>query len=97
MTPFVHPDSQGIGAAAAKIFAREGARVVVTDIDASTIFLSFSLSSFQAILFFFLSFSSEKALAIAEEIKADGGQAIAVPGDVTDPEYPKKLVQETIK
>jgi len=64
---------QGIGAAAAKIFAREGARVVVTDIDA------------------------KKSDAIAAEIKASGGQAISVPGDVTDPKFPAKIVGETIK
>jgi len=64
---------QGIGAATARLFAREGARVVVTDIDA------------------------KKSDAVANEIKASGGQAISVPGDVTDPKFPAKIIQETIK
>lgn len=64
---------QGIGAAAAKLFAQQGAKVVVTDLDAA------------------------KAEAVVNEIRRAGGQAIAVPGDVTAPEYPDKLLQETIK
>lgn len=63
---------QGIGEAAAKLFAKEGAKVVVTDLDAS------------------------KANAVVEAIKNAGGQAISVPGDVTDPAYPDKLIKETI-
>ncbi|KNC96395.1 uncharacterized protein SPPG_08294 [Spizellomyces punctatus DAOM BR117] len=63
---------QGIGAAAAKLFAKEGALVVVTDIDAV------------------------KAESVVNEIKSTNGTAIAVPGDVTDPSYPQKLIQKTI-
>lgn len=63
---------QGIGAAAAKLFAKEGAKVVVTDLDAA------------------------KANAVVDEIKKDGGDAIAIPGDVTDAAYPDKLIQGTI-
>jgi 3-oxoacyl-[acyl-carrier protein] reductase len=63
---------QGIGEAAAKLFAKEGAKVVVTDLDAV------------------------KANAVVSAIKSAGGQAIAVPGDVTDAAYPDKLIKETI-
>jgi 3-oxoacyl-[acyl-carrier protein] reductase len=64
---------QGIGAATAKLFAQQGAKVVVTDLDAA------------------------KAEKVVAEIKAEGGAAIAVPGDVTAVEFPDRLVQETIK
>lgn len=63
---------QGIGEAAAKLFAKEGAKVVVTDLDAA------------------------KANAVVSAIKSAGGSAISVPGDVTDPAYPEKLIKETI-
>ena len=52
---------QGIGAAAAKLFAAHGAQVVVSDLDAG------------------------KSNAMAAEIKEAGGDALAIPGDVTDP------------
>lgn len=38
-----------------------------------------------------------KANAVVDEIKKAGGQAIGVGGDVTAPEYPKKLVNATIE
>jgi len=38
-----------------------------------------------------------KADIVAEQIKGNGGKAISVPGDVTDPNFAKKLVDETIK
>lgn len=60
---------QGIGAEAARLFANEGARVVVSDID------------------------SKKAENVAADIKANGGEAIAVAGDVMDDEFIKKLVE----
>lgn len=63
---------QGIGAATAKLFAQQGAKVVVTDLDAA---------------------KSEKIVA---EIKAEGGVAISVPGDVTAVEFPDRLIKETI-
>jgi len=64
---------QGIGKATAILFAKNGARVVVTDIDA------------------------KKSDEVANEIKANGGEAISVPGDVTDPKFPNRIVEETIK
>ncbi|CEQ41772.1 SPOSA6832_03543 [Sporobolomyces salmonicolor] len=62
----------GIGRSTALLFAQEGAKVVVADLDAG------------------------KAQAVVDEIKKAGGQAIAVGGDVTAEDYPKKLVKATI-
>jgi len=64
---------QGIGASAALLFAKEGAKVVVTDLDGA------------------------KSKAIVDEIQKNGGTAISVPGDVTDPKFPDHIIQETIK
>jgi len=64
---------QGIGEASAYLFAQQGAKVVVADLD------------------------KEKAEKVAAAIRAKGGQALAVPGDVTDPQYPEHLMKETIK
>ena len=64
---------RGIGAAAAKLFAAEGASVVVCDLD------------------------SAPANETAEAIKAAGGKALAVPGDMTDPAFPEQLVQKAIE
>ncbi|KAI8667713.1 hypothetical protein NW754_004794 [Fusarium falciforme] len=60
---------QGIGAEAARLFANEGAKVVVADIDA------------------------DKCNAVAESIKSNGGQAIAVPGDVLKADYIDTLIK----
>lgn len=64
---------QGVGAAAARLFAEHGAKVVVSDIDAA------------------------KAQQVAKEIQKAGGTALAVPGDVTDPAFPQKIVEATIQ
>jgi 3-oxoacyl-[acyl-carrier protein] reductase len=64
---------RGIGAAAAKLFAAQGAKVVVTDLDQAP------------------------AAAVVAEIKAAGGEALAVPGDVTDPAYPDALLKTTVE
>ncbi|KAL5118063.1 hypothetical protein ACEQ8H_004050 [Pleosporales sp. CAS-2024a] len=61
---------QGIGAEAARLFANEGAKVVVADVD------------------------DEKAQGVVEQIKAQGGSAIAVSGDVLDDEYIKTLIDK---
>jgi len=63
---------QGIGEAAAKLFAQEGGLVVVSDLDAS------------------------KSDAVAAAINQAGGKAISVPGDVTDPAFPDKIVKATV-
>jgi meso-butanediol dehydrogenase/(S,S)-butanediol dehydrogenase/diacetyl reductase len=63
----------GIGRAIAKEFAREGASVVVADINA------------------------DAAHETAGLIKAEGGTAIAVHTDVSDPESVKQLVDEALR
>jgi len=64
--------AQGIGRSAAVIFAKEGAKVVVSDLD------------------------EKKAQLVVEEIKAFGGDAIAVGGDVGADDFPKKVIDATI-
>ncbi|KAH0838684.1 hypothetical protein J3R83DRAFT_7011 [Lanmaoa asiatica] len=64
---------QGIGRSAALLFAKEGAKVVVSDIDA------------------------KKASAVVEEIKARGGEAIVVAGDVGADDFPQTIVEATVK
>lgn len=62
----------GIGRVAAQLFAREGARIVGTDI-------------------------VEDALgSLAAEIRAGGGDAIAVPGDVTNAHDMERAVREAV-
>ncbi|PGH17787.1 hypothetical protein AJ79_00928 [Helicocarpus griseus UAMH5409] len=62
---------QGVGAEAARLFANEGAKVIVADLDA------------------------QKAEGVVKAINdAAPGRAIAVVGDVTDPAYPKKVVEK---
>jgi len=64
---------QGIGRSAALLFAKEGAKVVVSDID------------------------EKKMNAVVEEIKAAGGDAFGVPGDVGADDFPKKIVDATVQ
>ncbi|CAL5220703.1 g2759 [Coccomyxa viridis] len=64
---------QGLGAAAAKLFAQHGAKLVVTDLDGS------------------------KAEQVAQEIKSQGGEAIAVAGDVTAADFPQRCVEATVQ
>lgn len=59
--------------AAARLFAREGCAVVVSDIDA------------------------EKTKQVVNEIKAAGGRAIGVAGDVTANDFADNIVKATIK
>ncbi len=63
---------RGIGAAAARLFASEGASVVVSDLDAAP--------------------AEETAAAIRQA----GGKVLVVPGDVTDPNFPARLIKETL-
>lgn len=63
---------RGIGAAAAKLFARHGAKVVVSDRD------------------------KEPTMTMVEAIKAEGNEAIGIPGDVTDPAFPDKLIKGAV-
>ncbi|KAK4227442.1 hypothetical protein QBC38DRAFT_477838 [Podospora fimiseda] len=62
--------AQGIGAETARLFANEGAKVIISDIDAS------------------------QAQNVASLIISNGGQALAVPGDLLDDSYIKTLVQK---
>lgn len=63
---------RGIGAAACKIFAEMGGKVVVSDRD------------------------EEPTMTMAEEIRVNGGDAVGIYGDVTDPAFPEQLMKETI-
>ncbi|GAA5822823.1 hypothetical protein JCM5353_003536 [Sporobolomyces roseus] len=65
--------AQGIGKSVALLFAQEGAKVVVSDLDPA------------------------KAQIVADEIKKNGGEAIVVGGDVTAQDFPKRLIEETVK
>lgn len=65
--------ASGIGKAAAELFAREGARVVVSDIHEA------------------------EGEAVVASIRAQGGEALFVKADVSNPSDMEKLVQETVK
>ena len=62
----------GIGQAYAEALAREGAAVVVADIN------------------------TEGAQKVADGIKADGGTALALPVDVSDPVSAKEMADRTL-
>ncbi|KAG0313662.1 Methionine aminopeptidase 1 [Dissophora globulifera] len=64
---------QGIGGATALLFGKEGANVVVSDLD------------------------EIKGKSIADQINKSGGKAISINGDVTDPAFPERLIEETVK
>ncbi|MCX6048195.1 MAG: SDR family oxidoreductase [Chloroflexi bacterium] len=64
--------ARGIGAATARLFAQEGAQVVVNDLDAATL------------------------AGVVDEIKANGGVALAVPGGVTEAAFPEQLIKAAI-
>ncbi len=63
---------RGIGAAAAKLFASEGAAVMVSDLDPAP------------------------AEETVSAIRLTGGKVVMISGDVTDPEFPARLVQTTL-
>ncbi|KAG6910613.1 hypothetical protein DXG01_009122 [Tephrocybe rancida] len=62
----------GESKSAALLFAKEGAKVVVSDID------------------------EKRLVTVVEEIKAAGGDAIGVAGDVGADDFPKKIVDATV-
>ncbi len=64
---------RGIGREAALIFAEEGGKIVVTDLDEAP------------------------AVETANEIKNKGGEAIAVPGDITAKGFPEKLIESAVE
>jgi 3-oxoacyl-[acyl-carrier protein] reductase len=63
---------RGIGAAAAHLFARHGAKVVVNDLN------------------------QEPADEVVAAIRAAGGEAFAVAGDVTEAEFPEGLMETAV-
>ena len=65
--------ASGIGRASALVFAREGANVVVSDVNLA---------------------GSEETV---QEIKAGGGNAIAIAGDVSDTSDAKRMVESTVE
>ena len=65
--------SSGIGAAAARLFAREGAAVVVT------------------------ARREAELLALVAAIEAEGGRAVAVPGDIRDEALAERLVKTAVE
>ena len=64
---------QGIGREAALLFARQGAAVVVTDLD------------------------GQKSDSVAAEIRAAGGRAVSIAGDVTDVDYADRVLGGAVK
>lgn len=64
---------RGIGRAAALLFAQEGGRMVVSDLDEAP------------------------ALEVVEEIKSQGGQAVACIGDVTADDFAKNLINTAVE
>jgi 3-oxoacyl-[acyl-carrier protein] reductase len=72
-TAIITGAGRGIGRAAAEIFAQDGARVVISDIDPMP---------------------AEQAVAA---IIGAGGQAISVPGDVTDSSFPDLIVNTALE
>lgn len=64
--------ASGIGAATARLFALEGAKVVIADIQ------------------------TEKAAQVAQEICEAGGEAIAIPRDITDSKQVKSMFAKAV-
>jgi 3-oxoacyl-[acyl-carrier protein] reductase len=87
-TAIITGSGQGIGAEAAKLFAKEGAKVVVADVDASKWIL------FQRSICVPTNKLPEKAESVASEINKSGGSALAVAGDVLDDAYIKTLISK---
>ncbi len=85
---------QGIGAEAARMFANEGAQVVVSDIDASKVLFPLYYSRVDARSLTSFVYPTEKAEQVAASIKESGGNALAVAGDMLNSEYINTLVKK---
>jgi 3-oxoacyl-[acyl-carrier protein] reductase len=85
-TAIITGSGQGIGAEAAKLFAKEGAKVVVADVDGSASILTSPRTPTNTHL--------EKAESVVASIKESGGSALAVAGDVLDDAYIKTLISK---
>ena len=72
-TAIITGGNSGVGEAAAIMFAREGANVIITARRAAQL------------------------EAVAEKIKAQGGSVLAIPGDISDPEDGKMLVEKAVE
>lgn len=88
-TVIVTGSGQGIGAEAVRLFANEGANVVVSDIDAGR-------STIQALQTpaSLLTSPAAKAKSVADNINQSGGRALAVPGDMLSDAYINELVKK---
>lgn len=64
---------RGVGRKVAEMFANEGAKVVISDLD------------------------EKPAFECANEIKENGGKALAVIGDVTTNDFAQRIIHETIQ
>lgn len=84
---------QGIGAEAAQLFAKEGAWVVVQDIDASKT-ISNGTTMIIRTVWTDSCVRAAKAEAVAKSINDAGGKAVAVPGDMLNSAYISELVKK---
>jgi len=82
---------QGIGAEMARVFAAEGAKVVVSDVDAG---MSQSCLHRDRLEIAGLTTATAKAAEVAKSITASGGQAIAVGGDLLNDAHIPELVKK---
>ena len=73
------------------LFAQEGAKVVVSELVKCLIRHSHTHSVL------ILSLDEKKAQLVVDEIKAAGGDAIAVGGDVGADDFPEKVLKATIE
>ncbi|KAL4732770.1 hypothetical protein ACLX1H_001790 [Fusarium chlamydosporum] len=92
-TAIITGSGQGIGAEAARLFAQEGARVVVCDVDSGNYQQAGPLEKTWNYANISCYRTKAKAQSVADAITSSGGQALAVSGDVTDKDYIDQLVK----